>query len=189
VLSEDATVLGRGALPRPGWGRQVPRARRAPRPLSQSQSQREASRKRQAWGPERSWSRLTSGGWRSVIGAVPSGTARVIATIGPPWDTEGWRQDLHPGMALLRHTGQAGGMVADRRGSHRAHKRASTLTHGHEQWRWPLWPAHCGHPLNPLAGCWRVRKDRSGAGRCVPALPQLYHRTRRVLMAHHERPI
>src|SRR2546422_7824112 len=24
-------------------------------------------------------------------------------------------------------------------------------------------PAHCGHPLNPIEGCWRVMKDRSGA--------------------------
>jgi hypothetical protein len=52
------------------------------------------------------------------------------------------------------------------------------------------------HQVNRFMGCdyniegfWRVRKDASGAGRCVPALHQLYHRTRQGLMAHHERPI
>jgi hypothetical protein len=34
-----------------------------------------------------------------------------------------------------------------------------------------------------------VRKDPSGAGRCFPDLPQLSQRTRRVRMAHQERPI
>jgi hypothetical protein len=34
-----------------------------------------------------------------------------------------------------------------------------------------------------------VMKDAVGAGRCFPNLHQLYHRTRRVLMAHRERPI
>jgi len=32
-------------------------------------------------------------------------------------------------------------------------------------------------------------KDVIGAGRCFPDLPQLYRRTRQVLMAHQERPI
>jgi len=32
-------------------------------------------------------------------------------------------------------------------------------------------------------------KDTIGAGRCFPDLLQLSQRTRRVLMAHHERPI
>ena len=32
-------------------------------------------------------------------------------------------------------------------------------------------------------------KDTIGAGRCFPNLPQLYQRTRQVLMAHQERPI
>src|SRR5262245_28985401 len=48
---------------------------------------------------------------------------------------------------------------------------------------------HCGHHLNPIEGFWRVMKDRIGAGRCFPDLHQLYQRTRRVLMAHQERPI
>ena len=42
---------------------------------------------------------------------------------------------------------------------------------------------HNGHALT------RVMKDVIGAGRCFPALPQLYQRTRHVLMAHQERPI
>jgi hypothetical protein len=80
-------------------------------------------------------------------------------------------------------------MVADRSGIHRAQKLASTLPHGHAQVRWHLLPAHGGHHRHPMEGCWRVLKDRSGAGRCLPARHQLYHRTRRVLRAHHERPI
>jgi hypothetical protein len=92
-------------------------------------------------------------------------------------------------MALFHHTGQEVVMVADRSGIHRAHRLASTLTHWHERFRWYVLPARCGHPLHPIEGFWRVRKDRSGAGRCCPDLPQLYQRTRRVLMAHHERPL
>ena len=40
-----------------------------------------------------------------------------------------------------------------------------------------------------IEGCWRVMKDTIGAGRCFGALQELYQRTRRVLMAHQERPI
>ena len=52
------------------------------------------------------------------------------------------------------------------------------------------------HQVNRCMGCdyniegfWRVMKDTIGAGRCFPDLLQLYQRTRRVLMAHQERPI
>jgi hypothetical protein len=55
--------------------------------------------------------------------------------------------------------------------------------------RFPLFPAHCGPPLNPLEGFWRVMQDDMGAGRCVANLHLLSHRTRQVLMAHQERPI
>jgi transposase len=189
LLYEDETVLWRFALPRAGWWRKVQRARLATRPLSQSQINREESLKRQAWGQYRSWSRITSGVLLSVIGAVQYGTARVIYKMVPQFDTEGFRQYIHPVMARFRHTGQEVVMVADRRGIHRAPKLASTLTHWHKQFRLHLLPAHCGHHLNPIEGFWRVLKDRIGAGRCFPDLPQLYHRTRRVLMAHHERPI
>ena len=50
-------------------------------------------------------------------------------------------------------------------------------------------PAHCGPQLKPIAGFWRVLKDCMGAERCCANLPLFYHRTRQVLMAHHERPI
>ena len=40
-----------------------------------------------------------------------------------------------------------------------------------------------------MEGFWRVMKDTIGAGCCFPDLLQLYQRTRRVLMAHQERPI
>ena len=71
LLYEDETILWRFALPRAGWGRQAQRARRPTRPLSHSQIQAEASRTRQAWVRERSWSRVTSGVGLSVMGAVP----------------------------------------------------------------------------------------------------------------------
>jgi hypothetical protein len=40
-----------------------------------------------------------------------------------------------------------------------------------------------------MEGFWRVMKDTIGAGRCFGDLQQLYQRTRRVLLAHQERPI
>ena len=80
-------------------------------------------------------------------------------------------------------------MVVARSGIHRAHKLASTLAHGHEPFRLECLPPRCGHHRNPVAGFWRVLQDRSGAGRGFPDLQQLSQRTRRVLMAHHERPI
>ena len=52
------------------------------------------------------------------------------------------------------------------------------------------------HQVNRFMGCdyniegfWRVMKDCIGAGRCFANLHLLYHRTRKVLMAHQERPI
>jgi hypothetical protein len=80
-------------------------------------------------------------------------------------------------------------MGVDRSGSHRAHQLDTTRDHYHDKLRFPCFPARCGHHLNPIEGFWRVRKDRRGAGRCLPDLSQLSHRTRRVLLAHHERPI
>jgi DDE superfamily endonuclease len=92
-------------------------------------------------------------------------------------------------MALFGGTGQKVVMVVERRGSHRAHTRASTLARWHEPCDRHFLPARCGHHLNPIAGFWRVLKDKIGAGRCFPDLQQLYQRVRRVLMDHHERPI
>jgi transposase len=189
LLYEDETVLWRFALPRAGWWRKAQRARLPTRPMSQSQIKRDESLKRQAWLQYRSWSRITSGVLLSVIGAVQYGTSKVFYKIVPHFDTEGLRQYIHQVMALFRHTGKEVVMVADRSGIHRAKKLASTLTHWHEQCRLHLLPAHCGHHLNPIEGFWRVLKDRIGAGRCFPDLPQLYQRTRRVLMAHQARPI
>ena len=189
LLYEDETILWRFALPRAGWWRKAHRARLPTRPLSQSQIKRDESRKRQAWVQYRSWSRITSGVLLSVIGAVQYGTSKVFYKVVPHFDTEGLRQYIHQVMALLGHTGKEVVMVADRSGIHRAKKLASTLAHWQKQFRLHLLPAHCGHHLNPIEGFWRVMKDIIGAGRCFPDLHQLYHRTRRVLMAHQERPI
>jgi len=190
VLYEDETILWRFALPRVGWWHGKAQRYRLPtRPLSASQIKREAVLKRQAWGRYRSWSRVTSGVLLSVIGAVQYGTSNVFYKVVPQFDTEGFRQYIHQIMARFGPTGKEVVMVVDRSGIHRAHKRASTLAHWQEQFRLQCLPPRCGHHLNPVEGFWRVLKERIGAGRCFPDLQQLYQRTRRVLMAHQERPI
>ena len=112
-----------------------------------------------------------------------------VHTIVPHFDAQELRQYLHQGMATFSKTGQDVVMVVDRSGIHRAHKLATTFDHYDGKLRFHFLPAHCGHHLNPIEGFWRVMKDAIGAGRCFPALHQLYHRTRQVLMAHQERPI
>jgi transposase len=190
LLYEDETILWRFALPRAGWWRSKTQRYRLPtRPLSPSQIKRDESLKRQAWLPSRSWSRVTSGVLLSVIGAVQYGTLKVFYKIVPHFDAQEFRQYIHQVMASFGTTGKEVVMVADRSGIHRAHKLASTLAHWQEQFRLHLLPARCGHHLNPIEGFWRVMKARIGAGRCFPDLHQLYQRTRRVLMAHQERPI
>jgi hypothetical protein len=96
---------------------------------------------------------------------------------------------MHQVMAVCRNTGPEVVRVVARSGSHRAHKLNATLDHDHAKLRFHCLPAHCGHHLNPIEGFWRVMKDPIGAGRCFPDLLQLYQRTRRVLMAHPERPL
>ena len=70
-------------------------------------------------------------------------------------------------------------MVVDRSGIHRAHKLDTTLDHSQGQLRFHFFPAHCGHHLNPIEGCWRVMKDAIGAGRCFRDLSALYQRPAR----------
>ncbi len=158
-------------------------------PVSCEQVQREEARKRQAWVQYRSWSRVTSGVLLSVMGAVQYGTSKVFDKIVPHFDAQEWRQYIHPVMATFSTIGKDVVMVVDRSGIHRAHKLDTTLEHYHSTLRLHFLPAHGGHHLNPIEGFWRVMKDCMGAGRCFAALPLFYHRTRQVLMAHHERPI
>ena len=189
LLYEDETILWRFALPRAGWWRKAQRCRLPTRPLSQSQIKRDERLKRQAWLPYRTWSRMTSGVWLRVMGAAQYGTAKVFSKIVPHFDAQELRHYMHQVMATFRKTDKEVVMVVDRSGLHRAHKLDATLDHDHSKLRFHFFPAHCGHHLNPIEGFWRVMKDRIGAGRCFPDLQQLYQRTRRVLMAHHERPI
>jgi len=189
LLYADETLLWRFALPRAGWGRTPPRGRLPIRPLSQSQSNREESLNRQAWGPYRSWSRITRGVLLSVIGALQYGTSKGFYQIVPHFDAQELRPSRHRVMATFSNTAQEGVMVVDRSGLHRAHKLDATLAHYQGKWRFHCFPAHCGPHLNPIAGFWRVLKDTIGAGRCFGALHQLSQRTRRVRMAHQERPI
>jgi transposase len=189
LLYADETIVGRFALPRLGWWRRAQRYRLPTRPLSQGQIKQQESCQRQPWGQYRAWSRLTSGVWLSVIGAVQYGTSKVFYTIVPHCDAQELRQYCHPVMAAFSKTGTDVVMVVDRSGSHRAHKLDATLDHYHGTLRFHVFPAHCGHHLNPIEGFWRVMKDAIGAGRCFPDLHQLYQRTRHVLMAHQERPI
>ena len=80
--------MWRVALPRRGWWRRAQRYRLPTRPLSQGQSKQPESGKRQTWLQYRAWSRITSGVLRSVIGAVPYGTAKVFYKIVPPCDAQ-----------------------------------------------------------------------------------------------------
>jgi transposase len=189
LLYEDETILWRFALPRAGWWHTAQRARLSTRPMSQSQIKRDEACKRQAWVRSRSWSRITSGVLLSVIGAVQYGTAKVFYKIVPHFDAQELRQYIHQVMATFRKTEKEVVMVVDRSGIHRAHKLDATLDHYRGKFRFHFLPAHCGHHLNPIEGFWRVMKDAIGAGRCFGDLHQLYQRTRRVLMAHQERPI
>jgi hypothetical protein len=189
LLSEDATLLWRFAMLRAGWWRRAQRARLPTRPLSQSQIKPAEARKRQTWLRYRSWSRITSGVLLSVIGAVQYGTSRVFYKIVPHFTAQEFRQSLQQIMQVCRKTGQEVVMVVDRSGIHRAGQRASALAHSAGHCQLQLFPAHCGHHLNPIEGFWRVMKDAIGARRCFPDLPQLSQRTRQVLMAHQERPI
>jgi hypothetical protein len=153
LLYEDDTILWRFAWPRAGWWRKTPRGRLPIRPLSQSQSKRAESLKRQAWGQYRSWSRITSGVLLSVLGAVQYGTAKVFYKIVPHFDAQELRQYLHQGMATCSKTDKEVGMVVDRSGSHRAHQLAATLAHYQGTLRFHCLPAHCGHHLNPSEVC------------------------------------
>jgi transposase len=189
LLYEDATILWRFALPRLGWWRRAQRSRLPTRPLSQSHIRRAEALKRQTWVRSRSWSRVTSGVFLSVLGAVQYGTSKVFSNIVPHFDAQELRQYLHQVRATFRKTGKEVVRVVDRSGIHRAHKLDATLDHSHERLRFHFLPPHCGHHLNPIEGFWRTRKDVIGAGRCLRDLHQLYQRTRQVLMAHQERPI
>ncbi len=189
MLYEDETILWRFALPRAGWWRTAPRARLLTRPLSHSQINREESLKRPAWVRSRSWSRITSGVFLRVIGAVQYGTSKVFSKIVPHFDAQELRQYIHQVMATFQKTEKEVVMVVDRSGIHRAHTLDATLDHSHDKLRFHFLPAHCGHHLNPIEGFWRVMKDTIGAGRCFGDLPPLYKRTRQVLIAHQERPI
>jgi hypothetical protein len=188
-LYEDETVVWRFALPRRGWWRRAQRARLPIRPLSHGQIKREEALKRQAWGPYRAWSRITSGVLLNVLGAVQYGTSRIFYKIVPHFDAQELRHYIHQVMRVFGNTGKEVVMVVDRSGIHRAGKLASTLAHYAGRFQFHLLPAHCGHHLNPIEGFWRVMKDAIGAGRCFRDLAQLYTRTRHVLMAHQERPI
>jgi hypothetical protein len=92
-------------------------------------------------------------------------------------------------MAMFQKTAQEVVRVVERSGLQRAHQLDAPLDHYRGTLRFHGFPAHCGHHLHPLAGFWRVLKEKSGAGRYVPDLSHLSQRTRRVRMAHQERPI
>ena len=157
--------------------------------MSQSPSKCAAGCARPTGGRSRSWSRLTSGVWLRVLGAVPYGTAPVCSTIVPPCEAQAWRPSLPQGLAPCRKTEPEGVRVVERRGRQRAHKLDARLDHDRGTWRCHCFPAPWGPHLTPRAGWWRGRQEAMGAGRGCCALPQLYQRTRRVLMAPPECPI
>jgi DDE superfamily endonuclease len=89
----------------------------------------------------------------SVMGAVQYGTSKVFYKVVPQFDTEGFRQYSHQIMALFGQSGKEVVMVVERRGIHRTHKLASTLTHWHARFRLHFLPARCGHHRNPIEVC------------------------------------
>jgi hypothetical protein len=64
-----------------------------------------------------------------VIGAVQYGTSRVFYKIVPHFDASEFRQYIHQVMAIFGQSGKEVVMVADRSGTHRAGKLATTLKH------------------------------------------------------------
>jgi len=182
-------MLGRFALPRAGWGRPTPRGRRPIRPLRQRPITRAESRTRPAGWPSRAWHRRTSGVGLRVLGALQEGTAHVFETIVPPCEAQELRPYRHHGLATFRTTGTAVVLGVERSGRQRAHQRDTPCDHDAGPGRWPCLPAPGGPHRKPSAGCWRVRQDVMGAGRCCSARPPLSWRTRQVLMAYQERPL
>ena len=150
MLYEDETILWCFALPRAGWWRKTPRVRLPIRPLSQSQITREEARKRHAWVPYRSWSRITSGVFLSVLGAVQYGTSKVFYKIVPHFDAQELRQYLQQVMATFRNTGKQVVMVVDRSGIHRAHKLDATLDHYHGKLQFSMLPPPVATTSIPL---------------------------------------
>ena len=149
------------------WWRSAQRYRLPTRPLSHRHSKREETRKRQAWTGYRSWSRLTSGVLRHVIGAVQYGTARGLDKIVPHFDAQDFRQYRHHILAIFAKPGKAVVMVVDRSGLQRAGQLASTLAHDDGQVQLHLLPARCGHPPQPhrgLLACEEGRHRRRAVG-------------------------
>src|SRR5262245_56022658 len=70
---------------------------------------------------------LTSDRLLNVIGTVQYGTWRVFYKIVPHFDEQAFRQYRHQVMDISGQTGKAVVLVAERSGSHWAHKLASTL--------------------------------------------------------------
>jgi hypothetical protein len=135
--------------------------------------QQAESRKRPTWVQYRAWSRLASGVLRSVMGAGQYGTTTVFSKIVPHVAAQELRPYLHHVRAPFSKTGQEVVRVGERRGLPRAHQLDAPLAHSHSKGRCHVFPAHCGHHLNPLAGFWRVMKDASGAGRCLANPPSV----------------
>jgi hypothetical protein len=105
------------------------------RPSSQSHITRAESCTRQAQLRYRSWRRITSGVWLSVIGAAQYGTTNVFYTIVRHVDAQELRPSIHSVMATFRTTEPEVVRVVDRRGIQRAHTLDTTLDHARGQLR------------------------------------------------------
>jgi DDE superfamily endonuclease len=177
--------------PRAGWWRTANRQRLATGALSPRQITHHEALKRQAWQQQRSGARIRAGVLLSVLGALQYGTNKVFWKVVPHCDTYEFRQFIHQLMHTLGQHAPALQVVrgVDRSGIHRAKALQAPFVHDQERFRLPLLPARAGHHLNPMEGFWRVMKDTIGAGRCFAEFPQLYQRTRRVLLTPQEQPI
>ena len=95
----------------------------------------------------------------------------------PHLEPEGLRQYIHQVIALLSPTNKEG-VIGDRRQWPPPGEKARVDTDTLARAVAVASPAHWGPPRKPIEGFWRGLKGKSGAGRCLPALHQLYQRMR-----------
>jgi len=97
-------------------------------------------------------------------------------------------QYMHQVMATFRKNGQRGRDGRRSQRIHRAHKLDGDPRPLPQHVSLPLLTSPLWAPTSPHRRLLARDEGQDRAGRCFPDLHQLYQRTRRVLMAHQERP-
>jgi len=185
LLYEDETILWRFAMLRAAGAQS---AACAP-PDASAETESEQTRgvlKRQAWVRHRSWSRINQRCVAQCHWAVSTAPSKVFYKSCPL---------LMPRVTPIYASSDGHFSKIGKRSSWSsiaagpsAHKLDATLAHYHGSCASISYRPIVDH-LNPIEGFCGVMKDTISAGRCLAIFQQLYQRTRRVLMAHQERPI